>query len=291
MSQKLNKKGLRTAYVSTVIGIVMVLFITGIVAWFVLGINHLKNNKIETFEIDLFFDKSVSVLELEVIEQDLKNKRYVNTSLYRSSEEAWEVLMTEVNDADLSVIDNENPLDQSVIITLKKDYFNLDSVQQIEKELMTQYQGQLKEVSYRDEIFQELNVNLQKMIYFILLIAVMLLFVAIGMINNTIRLALYSKRFLIKTMQLVGATPGFIRRPFIFSAIGQALISGLIAGCLVLGFLLLIERYDAVFLEMTDLMLFLPVMGFILILGILITVFSTYFALRKYLRMNLDNLY
>lgn len=291
MSQKSNKKGLRTAYVSTVIGIVMVLFITGIVAWFVLGINHLKNNKIETFEIDLFFDKSVSVLELEVIEQDLKNKRYVNTSFYRSSEEAWEVLMTEVNDADLSVIDNENPLDQSVIITLKKDYFNLDSVQQIEKELIAQYQGQLKEVSYRDEIFQELNVNLQKMIYFILLIAVMLLFVAIGMINNTIRLALYSKRFLIKTMQLVGATPGFIRRPFIFSAIGQALISGLIAGCLVLGFLLLIERYDAVFLEMTDLMLFLPVMGFILILGILITVFSTYFALRKYLRMNLDNLY
>lgn len=293
MAQNINstKKGLRTAYVSTVIGIVMVLFITGLVSWFVLGLNHLKNNKIESFEIDLFFEKSVSDVELGVIEQEIAAKHYVSSASYRSSEEAWEILSEEVGDSALTVIDNENPLNQSIIMTLKKDYFSLDSLSWIETELKAEYPEQLTEVSYRKEDFQEVNTSLQKMVYFVLLIALMLLFIAIGMINNTIRLSLYSKRFLIKTMQLVGATPGFIRRPFILSAIGQALISGLIAGCMVLGFLFLLERYDPIFLDMTDIRIFLIVMVGIVLLGIIITVLSTYFALRKYLRLNLDNLY
>lgn len=293
MAQNINstKKGLRTTYVSTVIGIVMVLFITGLVSWFVLGLNHLKNNKIESFEIDLFFEKSVSDVELGVIEQEIAAKHYVSSASYRSSEEAWEILSEEVGDSALTVIDNENPLNQSIIMTLKKDYFSLDSLTWIETELKAEYPEQLTEVSYRKEDFQEVNTSLQKMVYFVLLIALMLLFIAIGMINNTIRLSLYSKRFLIKTMQLVGATPGFIRRPFILSAIGQALISGLIAGCMVLGFLFLLERYDPIFLDMTDIRIFLIVMVGIVLLGIIITVLSTYFALRKYLRLNLDNLY
>lgn len=293
MAQNINstKKGIRTAYVSTVIGIVMVLFITGLVSWFVLGLNHLKNNKIESFEIDLFFEKSVSDVELGVIEQEIAAKHYVSSASYRSSEEAWEILSEEVGDSALTVIDNENPLNQSIIMTLKKEYFSLDSLMWIETELKSDYPEQLTEVSYRKEDFQEVNTSLQKMVYFVLLIALMLLFIAIGMINNTIRLSLYSKRFLIKTMQLVGATPGFIRRPFILSAIGQALISGLIAGCMVLGFLFLLERYDPIFLDMTDIRIFLIVMVGIVLLGIIITVLSTYFALRKYLRLNLDNLY
>jgi len=286
-----NKKGLRTAYISTVIGIVMVLFITGLVSWFVLGLNHLKNNKIESFEIDLFFDQSITEVELGVIEREISEKEYVSSAAYRSSDEAWDILRKEVGDSALSVIDNENPLNQSIIITLKKDYFNADDVAKIEAELMAEYPGQLNEVSYREEIFEEVNSNLQRMVYFVMVLAVMLLFIAIGMINNTIRLSLYSKRFLIKTMQLVGATPGFIRRPFIMSAIGQALISGLIAGSLVLGFIMLLERYDPLFLEMTDVSIYLFVLAGIVIFGIIITVFSTYFALRKYLRLNLDNLY
>lgn len=286
-----NRKGLRTAYISTVVGIVMVLFITGVVCWFVLGLNHLKNDKIESFEIDLFFDKSLSEVELGVIERELSQKEYVSKAFYRSADEAWDILRQDVGDSALAVIDNQNPLSQSVIITLKKDYFNAESVRKIETELMTQYAGQLSEVSYREEVFQEVNSNLQKLVYFVLLIALMLLFIAIGMINNTIRLSLYSKRFLIKTMQLVGATPGFVRRPFILAAIGQAVISGLIAGSLVLGFVLLLGRYDSLFLEMTDLFTYLLVLGGILLFGIIITVFSTYFALRKYLRLNLDNLY
>lgn len=287
-----SRKGLRTAYVSTIVGIVMVIFIIGLVSWFVLGLNNLKNDKIESYEIDLFFDNSVNTLELGLIEEEIANKTYTNGAIYRSSEEAWEIYTNEIGgDTNLTVIDNENPIDQSVIMTLKKEYFYKDSMTWIETELMQDYSGRLLEVSYQPEIFVDVNQRLEKLVYFILLIACMLLFIAIGMINNTIRLALFSKRFLIKAMQLVGATPRFIRRPFFWSAIGQGFISGIIAGIMILGLIQLLSRYYPMILDMTDLTLYFYVLGGIIAFGVLITITSTYFALRKYLRLNLDELY
>ncbi len=293
MSQnKYARKGLKTAYVSTIAGIVMVLFIIGVVSWFALGLNNLKDSKIESFEIDLFFDESVNDIELGLIAIEIEDKEFSNTARYRSSDEAWEIIKEEVGgDSSLSVIDDQNPLNQSIIMTLKKDYFYLDSMNGIEKELKSEYGESLIEISYPEAIFADYNKNLQRLVYFVILIATMLLFIAIGMINNTIRLALFSKRFLIKTMQLVGATPSFIRRPFIWSAVGQGLLSGLIASTMVLGFIVLLDQYNSHFSEMTDMTLFLYVLAAIVAFGILITITSTYLALRKYLRMKLDNLY
>ncbi len=291
-SRTKGKKGLRTAYVSTIVGIVMVLFILGAASWFVLGLNNLKNNKIESFEIDLFFDDSVNTLELGIIEQEIGSKIYASGATYRSSQEALEIAIEEIGgDSSMQELNIANPIKQSVIMTLNKSYFDLDSMLWIEQELMSEYEGRLLEVSYQKEIFADYNQKLQKIVYFALILGVMLLFIAIGMINNTIRLALFSKRFLIKTMQLVGATPKFIRRPFFISAIGQGIVSGLISGTMVLGLIYLLERYNEVFLQMTDLTLFFIVLAGIVIFGVLITLTSTYFALRKYLRLNLDELY
>lgn len=287
-----NKKGLRTAYISTIIGIVMVLFIIGFISWFGLGLNNLKDAKIESYELELYFNDDVNDLELGIIETEIQDLAYTNTAKYKTADEAWQTYIDEVDpEADISILDNENPLKQHIILTLKKDYFDIDSVQNIESELFAKYPGALNDVSYRKEVFKEFNTNLQKIIYFVLLLGGMLLFVAIGMINNTIRLALFSKRFLIKTMQLVGATPRFIRRPFIWNAIGQGLISGIIAGNLVLGLIILLEKANPMFAQMTNIKLFVIVMAGIILFGILITVTSTYLALRKYLRLNLDSLY
>jgi len=293
MSQnKYARKGLKTAYVSTIVGIVLVLFIIGVVSWFALGLNHLKDSKIESFEIEVYFDESVNDVELGLIELEIDKKKYTNTARYRSSDEAWEMIKGEMGgDSTLSIIDNQNPINQHIIMTLKKEYFSRDSMAVIEKDLKADYGESLFEISYRPEIFDDYNKGLQRLVYFVLLIAVMLLFIAIGMINNTIRLALFSKRFLIKTMQLVGATPRFIRRPFMWNAVGQGLLSGLIASTMVLGFIILLERYNSMFLEMTDMKLFLIVLAGVVLFGILITMASTYLALRKYLRMKLDNLY
>jgi cell division transport system permease protein len=132
---------------------------------------------------------------------------------------------------------------------------------------------------------------MKKVVYFILFFGLLLLVVAIGMINNTIRLALYSKRFTIKTMQLVGATPKFIRRPFLWQAVGQGLLAGIISGAMVFGFILLIEQFMPSVIYMTNIKLFLMVLAGIILFGILITVVSTSLALRKYLRLKLDRLY
>ena len=286
------KRGLRTAYISTIIGIVMVLFVMGCVSWIVLGLNNLKNDNIESFEIDLFFDQSVNTLELSLIEEEIASKEYTSSAFYRSSDEAWEVAKNEIGgEASLDLLDFENPIDQSVIMTLNKAYFSQDSMQWIEQELMQEYEGRLLEVHYRPEMFTEYNEGLKNGVYFLLLISGMLLFIAIGMINNTIRLALFSKRFLIKSMQLVGATPRFIRRPFFWNAVGQGILSGIIAGIMVFGVIYLLYTYNPLFLKMTDMTTFFIVLGGIILFGILITVTSTYFALRKYLRLNLDNLY
>ena len=167
----------------------------------------------------------------------------------------------------------------------------MDSVALIESQLHSEYAGTLEEVSYREDVFEDYSINLQKIIYFVLLLASLMLFIAIAMINNTIRLALFSKRFLIKTMQLVGATPAFIKKPFIWNAIGQGVISGLLAGSLVMGLVLILERTNPLFAQMTDIETFAIVMAGIIVFGVLITVVSTQLALRKYLRLNLDKLY
>ena len=288
---KTNKNGLRTAYASTIVGIVLVLAVLGITAWIVLGINALKDQKIEELEIDLFFDNSVNELELKQIETELTLAPYTQKSVYRSANEAWEITKEIVGDSALSIIGNENPLSQSIILNLKKDYILLDSMRKIEAQLLQKYKGQINEVSYREEAFTDINTGMKKFVYFILLVAILLLVVAVALINNTIRLALYSKRFTIKTMQLVGATPRFIKRPFVRQAIWQGLFSGVIAGALVFGFLILVEQFLPSIIYMTDINLFFIVLGGIILFGILITVISTSLALRKYLRLKLDDLY
>jgi cell division transport system permease protein len=293
MESKQNsaRKGLKTAYISTVVGIVLVLTILGISSWIILGINNLNNDKKEQLEIDVFFDKSLNEVELKLIETELAEKKYVAKAFYRSAEEAWEITKEIIGDDGLDIIEGENPIDQSVIINLRKDYVNADSMEIIEAELMNTYEGRINEVSYRKEAFAQVNVSMKKVIYFIIFFGGLLLIVAIGMINNTIRLALYSKRFTIKTMQLVGATPKFIRRPFLWQATGQGLLSGIIAGAMVFGALLLIEQFMPSVIYMTDIKLFFMVLAGIIIFGILITVISTSLALKKYLRLKLDRLY
>lgn len=288
---KNTKNGLKTAYASTVVGIVLVLSVLGISAWLVLGINSLKDSKIEELEVDLYFDHQVNELDLKQIEAELGEKAYVRKAFYRSADEAWEITKTFVGDDALEVINNENPLSHSIILNLKNQYVVLDSMKKIETELLATYPNQLVEVNYREEAFKDISIGLKRFVFFILFVAVLLLLVAIALINNTIRLALYSKRFTIKTMQLVGATPRFIRRPFIRQAIWQGLLSGVIAGAIVFGFLLLIEQFLPQVIYMTDIRLFFIVLGGIILFGILITVISTSIALRKYLRLKLDSLY
>ena len=290
-TNRANKNGLKTAYASTIVGIVLVLSVLGIVSWLTLGINDLKDRHLEELEVDIFFENSLNEIELKQYETEIALEPYTKKAFYRSAEEAWELTKPFVGDSALSVVDIENPLSQLIVLNLKKDYIVLDSMKKIEAGLMRKYEGKIKEVFYREEAFSDINAATKKTIYLVSLLGILLLIVAIALINNTIRLALYSKRFTIKTMQLVGATPRFIRKPFIWLAIWQGVVSGLISGALVFGFIIFVEQFIPDSIHITDINLFFMVLGGIILFGILITVISTRFALRKYLRLKLDNLY
>ena len=164
---KNTRKGLKTAYVSTIVGIVLVLTILGISSWVILGINNLNDSKKEELEIDVFFDKTLNEVELKLIETELSQKRYISNATYRSSTEAWDITKELIGEEALDIIGGENPIDQSIIINLKKQYVNLDSMKMIESEIMQRYNGKVIEVSYRKEAFAEVNMNMKKVIYFI----------------------------------------------------------------------------------------------------------------------------
>jgi cell division transport system permease protein len=186
--------------------------------------------------------------------------------------------------------DSYKELQPTIEIYLHEDYAHLDSLVQIEEELKADY-GSINEFYYNKEMLEDINTNSNFLIYIILGIAVLLLIVAIALINNTIRLAIYSKRLNIRSMQLVGATENFIRRPFIWNAFLQGIIAAMLALGLLMGLNLYLEEQIEGLHEIQDLKIIVILFGMVTALGILISWISTYFALRKYLRLKSEYLY
>ena len=164
-------------------------------------------------------------------------------------------------------------------------------MKKIKEELIAAYGDRIEDVNYDEASVQNVNLGFKQFVYLFGAVALLLIIVAVAMINNTIRLALYSKRFSIKTMQLVGATSGYIRRPFLWQAIGMGVVSGVIAMALLFVlFYALNNLIDSIEISY-DIQTFSMLLVSLLTLGIIITLISTWFALNKYLRMKLDDLY
>jgi cell division transport system permease protein len=288
---KYTKRRAQTAYVSTIVGISLVLFMLGIVAMFGLVIRNLQKQVKENYQIDLFFNEEIPEADLKVYEAEIDKLAFSRKAEYVSSEEAWAKIENQFGEKSLSVIDGEIPIEPSIAITINETYFNLDSIRSIETQMMAKYPDKIVEVSYSEDGLESTNDKLFKTTYFILFIALLLLVISIAMINNTIRLALYSKRFIIKTMQLVGATNSFINKPMMVQAILQGLISSVLGMALLVGLLYLIQLYLLDISKLLNVYLFFKIYVGITISGILISVISTWFALRKFLRLKLEELY
>lgn len=288
---KYTKRRAQTAFVSTIVGISLVLFMLGIVAMFGLVIKNLEKLVKENYQIDLFFNEEIQESDLLVYEAEVAQLPFALKSEYVSSEEAWAKIENQFGEKSLDVIDGEIPIEPSIAVTINADYFHIDSVKSIETQMMAKYDGKIKEVSYSPDGLNQTNDKLFKTSYFILFMAVLLLVISVAMINNTIRLALYSKRFIIKTMQLVGATNSFINRPMMVQAVVQGLISSVFGMALLVGLLYLIQLYVLDISKLLNVYLFLEIYVGITLTGILISVIATWFALRKFLRMKLEDLY
>ena len=288
---KYTKRRAQTAYVSTIVGISLVLFMLGIVAMFGLVIRNLEKQVKENYQIDLFFLEEIPEADLKVFEAEIAQLPFALKAEYVSSEEAWAKIENQFGEKSLDVIDGEIPIEPSIAITIKADYFHIDSVRNIQNQMMAKYDGKIIEVNYSEEGLEQTNDKLFKTSYFILFIAILLLVISVAMINNTIRLALYSKRFIIKTMQLVGATNSFINKPMMIQAMLQGLISSVFGMALLVGLLYLIQLYLLDISKLLNVYLFIKIYIGITIAGILISGIATWFALRKFLRMKLEDLY
>jgi cell division transport system permease protein len=290
---KLNKRGVKTSYASTIIGISLVLFMIGIVLGGIFGLENIQKQAKESLQGDLFFSPELNTADIKQIEQELKTWEQFSEVFFVSPERAIEEFTGQDQNKDniLAIFEGENPLPPTVGFKPKEKYATMSGMKKIKEDLFAEYGDRIEDVNYDEASVQNVNLGFKQFVYLFGAVALLLIIVAVAMINNTIRLALYSKRFSIKTMQLVGATSGYIRRPFLWQAIGMGIVSGIIAMALLFVlFYALNNLIDSIEISY-DIQTFLMLLVSLLTLGIFITLISTWFALNKYLRMKLDDLY
>ena len=289
--QKYIRRSERTSYLSTVIGISLVLFMLGIVGWLILTSKKVTQIVKESIQVDVFFKEGTREADMLQLEKTLSAEQYVKSARYVSKKEALEIAEKQLGDDSITeAIDYYNPILASIEVFIKEDYAVLDSVLKIEAGLLAKY-NTIEQVYYDRSMFAQINKGAQSFAWIILALAGLLLFVAVALINNTIRLAVFSKRFLIRSMQLVGATERFIRWPFMLRAFFQGVISAVLSLGLLLSAMNLAINWIPELKEIQDMRMILTLFSGITALGILISWISTYFALRKYLRIHSDYLY
>jgi cell division transport system permease protein len=291
--EKYNKKGVRTSYASTVIGISLVLFMIGLVIGGILGLENIQKQAKESLQVDLFFKPELNNSDIKKIEQELKEWDVFTDVYFVSPERAAETFSDEdQNDTEiLSIFEGENPLPATIGFKPKAEFATSDGMKKIKKDLLKAYPNEIDEVNYEESSVNSVNLGFKQFVFLFGVVALLLIIVAVAMINNTIRLALYAKRFTIKTMQLVGATHSYIRKPFLLQSILQGIVSAIIGmGLLMTLFFALNNVLESIEISY-DISSLIILFSSLLIIGIVITFVSTWFALNKFLRMKLDDLF
>jgi len=241
----------------------------------------------------LFFKPQLNSADIKQIEQELKTWGQFKEVFFVSPDRALEEFSGTDQSAQqiLSVFEGENALPPTVGFKPKAAFATKEGMAKIKKSLLKAYPDQIDEVNYDESSVETVNLGFGQFVFLFLVVALLLIIVAVAMINNTIRLSLYSKRFTIKTMQLVGATSGYIRRPFLRQSFLQGIISSLIGLALLMTlFFALNNTLESLEISFTAEGL-LILIGSVFVSGILLTFVSTWIALNKYLRMKLDDLY
>ncbi|MEN9742221.1 MAG: hypothetical protein RLZZ65_26 [Bacteroidota bacterium] len=288
-----SKRGIRTGYVSTVIGISLVIFMIGLVLGGIFGLRSIEKQAKENIQADIFFKSDLNDADIKQIEEELKSWPEFSDVFFISPERAIQEFAGESNAEKevLALFDEENPLPPTIGIKPKMEFASQSGMAGIKTKLLQRFKDEIDEVNYDKSSVSNVNLGFKQFALLFLAVALLLIMIAVAMINNTIRLSLYSKRFTIKTMQLVGATAMYIRKPFL----GQALFQGLISALIGLAMLLTVfyglnNLLDTIEISYS-LESFMVLVGLLFIIGVFITMISTWFALNKYLRMKLDDLY
>jgi len=285
---KYSKRKLTTSYLSTIVGLTLVLYMLGLLGLVVLHAKKLSDYVKENIGFTIYLNDEVNDADVLQLQKTLDAREYIKSTEFITKEKAAKALQKDLGEDFISFL-GYNPLPASIDVRLKADFANSDSLTLLENELVKN--KNVKEVSYQKSLVTTINENLQKISLIILGFSCLLLVLAIALINNTIRLSVYSKRFLIRTMQLIGATEGFIRKPFLYRGLIQGVIGSFIATALLVATLFFAQSEVPELVELQDAALFIKLFIFVILLGVIISWLSTYMAVRKYLKIKTDSLY
>jgi cell division transport system permease protein len=285
---KPSRPHFRTSHISSVISISLVLFLMGLLGIFLFEGKKISNYVKENIQLTIFMKEEVSEPEIEIITRLLKNSPFVKSADFVSADEAAKRLQQELGEDFIDFI-GYNPLSASIDVKLKSEYANPDSLAKFEK--IISENKTVKEVVYQKPLLETVNKNIRSGSFIILAFGGLLLLISIALINNTIRLMVYSDRFLIRSMQLVGATRGFIIKPFLLKGLYQGLWAGIFA-CLMLGGLLYFGYIKIEGLSQTiDKSIYYYLFPAVIICGVLFSVLSTFFSVRRFLRLKSELIY
>ncbi|ULQ56389.1 permease-like cell division protein FtsX [Flavihumibacter rivuli] len=276
------------SYFMSILGVSLVLFILGLLGWIVINANKLGQYFKENVEVRVYLRENISPADSTRLVDYIATKPYVKEYQYVTKDLARQKFVADGNEDWKNILD-ANPLPASIDFKLKNQYVHSDTLKAIKTDL--EQNIAVSDVQYPQSLVDNLNKNVQKVSMILLIIAVVLCLVVIVLIDNTIRLAMFSNRFLIKTMQMVGATRWFIAKPMDIRAIINGAISGLIALAGIFALVFFAEKQLPELRAMRDTQWLVILSLVIILLGIMISLLSTHRSVVKYLKMKLDDLY
>jgi cell division transport system permease protein len=276
------------SYAMAVIGVSVVLFLLGILGWIVINANKLGEYFKENVEVRVYVRENVSAKDSAALVNYISSEPYTKSYEYVTKDLAKQKYLADGN-KDWGAVLDKNPLPASINFKIRSQYATTDSLTKIQAEIAQNIA--VSDVQYNQSLVANLNTIINKISLILLIVVVVISVLVIILIDNTIRLAMFSNRFLIKTMQMVGATRWFIAKPMDIRALINGLISGLIAIAGIVGIIFLTERWLPEIRALRDYTLLSGMFIIIILLGIGISFFSTHRSVIKYLKMKLDDLY
>lgn len=287
-TKRMNTVSFFHSRLTAVVSIALVLFLLGLI--FLMGLlgNKLSVYVKENMSFSIVLKDNVKEVDIQRMQKKLEAQPFIKSTEYISKEMAAQELEEELGENPETFL-GFNPLRASIEVKLRSQYANLDSLKLIEDKIK-QYTS-VSELLYRKDMLELVQHNMHKIGFILLGLAAVLMAISFVLISNTIRLLIYSKRFLIHTMQLVGATAGFIRWPFVRYNLISGFIASVLAICMLTGALYYLQTELAGFIQLLDIPTLLVVYGAVLVLGLLISAIATILSVNKYLRMSFDRLY
>lgn len=286
--ERYQKRRLVSSYFSVVLSIGLVLFLVGLLGLLVLNTKKIADHFKEQIALSIYLKDTAKEVEIDQLNKSLALAEYTKSATFTSKEEAAEAHSKEIGEDFMDFL-GYNPLQNSIDVYLKADYITSGQIDTIAAEIDSK--EFVEEVMYDQPLISLLNDNVTRISFWVLIISGIFTFIAVLLINSSIRLSVYSKRFTIKTMQMVGATKGFIRGPFIWQSVKLGMIGALLAVIGMAGVLYYMDQSFPELSLLSDVYLLIGLFIGVFVLGIFITWLSTYFATQRFLNLKSDELY